>query len=136
VFKGDTRLRYLGADYTSGSQSETPDRNAFLFRLRFGFEKTFSPEIKTGFELASGEANASNGNNVSPTSNNQAMDNDFNFKNIWIEKIFVTYLPEWAKVGPVAGLNITAGKADNPFEKGSTDMIWDRDVKPEGIYKF
>jgi hypothetical protein len=135
VFKGDTRLRYLGANYTSGSLSQTPDRNAFLFRLRFGFEKTFSPEIKTGFELASGEANASNGNNVTPTSNNQVMDNNFNFKNIWIEKIFVTYLPEWAKVGPVAGLNITAGKVQNPFEEGSTDMIWDRDVKPEGIYE-
>lgn len=135
VFKGDTRLRYEGANYTSGSQSETPDRNSFRFRLRFGFEKTFSPELKTGFELASGEASATNGNNVSPVSNNQSMDNDFNFKSIWIEKIFVTYLPEWAKVGPIAGFEITGGKVQNPFEKGSTDMIWDRDVKPEGIYE-
>ncbi|MFH1799643.1 MAG: putative porin [Candidatus Omnitrophota bacterium] len=135
VFKGDTRLRYSGSDYTSGSQSETPDRNAFFFRLRFGFEKAFSPEIKTGFELASGPQSAANGNNVAPTSNNQNMDSNFNFKNLWINKIFVTYLPEWAKVGPVAGLNITAGKVQNPFEEGSTDMIWDRDVTPEGIYE-
>ncbi len=142
VFKADTRLRYEAFDNSSGYYSPAtntgnePDRNRFRMRLRFGFEKTFNPEMKAGFSLASGEKLTTNGLNADPASQNQTMNNDFNFKNIWIEKIFATYTPEWAKVGPVTALNITAGKFDNPFERGSTDMIWGPAVKPEGIYEM
>jgi hypothetical protein len=38
-------------------------------------------------------------------------------------------------IGPITGTSVTAGKFTNPFEKGSSDMIWDRDVKPEGVYE-
>lgn len=133
VFKADSRLRYEAFDYSSGAPNSTPDRNRFRMRLRFGFEKTFNPEFKVGFSLGSGENLTTNGLQSNPASQNQTMNNDFNFKNIWIEKIFATYTPEWAKVGPIAALNITAGKFDNPFERGSTDMIWSTAVKPEGV---
>jgi hypothetical protein len=135
-FSGDLRLRYEAFHYHGSSYSGSgtnlngiqPDRNRFRFRLRFGFEKTFNPEMKIGFSLASGSL-------TDPISTNQTLTGDFNFKTIMIEKAFATYTPEWAKVGPVSGLEITAGKFTNPFERGSTDMIWDRDLKPEGIYE-
>jgi hypothetical protein len=148
-FSGDLRLRYEAFHLHTGAASNgyQPDRNRFRFRLRYGFEKTFSPEMKVGFSMASGEkstlssAAAGKGvGNADPISTNQSMTGDFNFKNIWIEKAYATYTPEWAKVGnsdglSVSGLEVTAGKFNNPFEKGSTDMIWDRDLKPEGIYE-
>lgn len=141
-FKGDLRLRYEAFQNTSGNTAETDDRNRFRYRLRFGWDKKFSDEMNAGFSLASGEAPTIAGTTAGsaavqsdPTSTNTSFDNDFDFKPIYIEKVFATYKPNWAKVGPVKGLNVTAGKFDNPFEKGSSDILWDRDVKPEGIYE-
>ncbi|MBI3313675.1 MAG: putative porin [Candidatus Omnitrophica bacterium] len=130
-FKGDLRLRYEAFQNSSGHPSETDDQNRFRYRLRFGFEKKFSDEIKAGFGLASGAT--SSGTNVDPTSTNSTFDNNFNFKDIMVEKAYATYTPNWAKVGPVEKLTVTAGKMANPFEQGSSDLIWDRDVRPEGI---
>ncbi len=137
-FSGDLRLRYEAFNYGSGNPSETDDRNRFRYRLRYGFEKTFNPQMKVGFALASGESGASgsNGLNVDPTSTNTTFDNNFNFKPIYIERAYGTYTPNFgAKKGILEKTEITAGKATNPFEKGSTDMVWDRDVKPEGAYE-
>ena len=130
TFKGDLRLRYEGFAQTSGNPAETDPRNRFRYRLRYGFEKKFNEDMKIGFSLASGEA--ANGQNVDPTSTNTSFDNNFNFKDIFIEKAFATYTPGFAKIGPIEKVTLTAGKMDNPFEKGSSDIVWDRDVKPEG----
>lgn len=132
-FSGDLRLRSEFQQFTSGDPAETDDRNRFRYRLRYGFEKTFTPDMKIGFSMASGESVS--GQNVDPTSTNQSFDNNFNFKDIFIEKAFATYTPAWANIGPINKFEVTAGKFTNPFEKGSSDMIWDRDVKPEGIYE-
>ena len=136
-FSGDLRLRYEAFHLNGNTAATTsaPDRNRFRFRLRYGFEKKFNDEMRIGFSMASGEKLGANGYNTDPVSTNQSLNNDFNFKNIWIEKAYATYTPEWAKVGPVSGAEVTGGKFNNPFEKGSTDMIWDRDLKPEGIYE-
>ncbi len=141
-FSGDLRLRYEAFHLNGNTAATTsePDRNRFRFRLRYGFEKKFSDELKVGFSLASGEKLSANGYNTDPISTNQSLNNDFNFKNIWIEKAYATYTPDWSKISisdglRVDGLEITAGKFNNPFEKGSTDMIWDRDLKPEGVYE-
>ena len=135
-FTGDLRLRYEAINLSKKSPADTyqPDRNRFRFRLRFGFEKTFSPELKAGFSLASGDTQTG-GANTQPVSANQTLGSNFNYKNIWIDRAYATYTPEWAKVGPVTGLEVTAGKFINPFERGSTDMIWDRNLRPEGIYE-
>jgi hypothetical protein len=133
-FSGDLRLRYEAFHLhgpTNAAYSSTPvqpDRNRFRIRLRYGFEKTFSPEMKVGFSMATGST-------TDPISQNQTLTNDFNYKSIQIDKAYATYTPNWAKVGPVSGLEVTAGKFNNPFEKGSTDMIWDPDLRPEGIYE-
>lgn len=132
-FAGDLRLRYESFHNRSGNPSEDDDRNRFRYRLRFGFEKKMSEEINVGFGLASGEAAAADGRNQDPTSTNTTLDNNFNFKPIFIETAWASYAPNWAKVGPIDNFSVTAGKIKNPFEQGSSDMIWDRDVRPEGV---
>ncbi|HRK62314.1 MAG TPA: putative porin [Candidatus Omnitrophota bacterium] len=128
-FSGDIRLRYEAFDHTSGNASETDPRNRFRYRLRTGLEKKFNDEWKAGFGLASSEATPDN------VSTNTTLDNNFTYKDIYIEKVYATYTPNWAKKGAVENLEITGGKFKNPFEKGSSDMIWDRDVTPEGLYQ-
>ncbi|MCM8775435.1 MAG: putative porin [Candidatus Omnitrophica bacterium] len=133
-FGGDLRLRYEGFDYTNGTTSETDPQNRFRYRLRYGFEKKFNEDMKIGFAMASGQS--SNGVNVDPTSTNSSFDNLFNYDDIFIEKAYGTYTPGLLKgKGPIQDFEITAGKFTNPFERGSSDMVWDRDVKPEGIYE-
>lgn len=131
---GDVRLRYEGTQYQSGNPSETDDRNQFRLRVRAGLDKTFSPELKAGFALATAETNG--GVNNSATSNNVSFDNNFGLKPIWIERAYVTYMPAFlASRWILDKTEITAGKVVNPFEKGSSEMVWDRDVKPEGVYQ-
>lgn len=132
-FGGDLRLRYEGFQQTSGHPSETDDRNRFRFRLRYGFEKKLSDEWKVGFSMNSGEQSA--GTNVDPTATNISFDHLFSFKDIFIEKAYATYTPGWARRGPVEKLELTGGKAANPFETGSSEIVWDRDVRPEGVYE-
>ncbi len=135
-FKGDLRLRYEAFQFHSGrTASSTDDRNRFRFRLRFGWEKKFSDDLKIGFGLASGDTLGTNGINADPASTNSTLSQDFTFKNIWIEKAYASYTPSFIKFGPLQKVNFTAGKFDNPFEKGSSDIVWDRDIKPEGIYE-
>ncbi|MBI4970861.1 MAG: putative porin [Candidatus Omnitrophica bacterium] len=133
-FGGDLRLRYDGQDYTSGNPGETDARNRFRFRVRYGFEKTFSDQMKVGFSLTTADGQVG-GTSTDPTSSNQTLTNLFNYKNVWFDKAYATYTPNWAKIGPVEKLEVTAGKANNPFEIGSSEIIWDRDVKPEGVYE-
>lgn len=132
-FSGDGRLRYEAFDFTNGTTSETDSRNRFRYRLRIGAEKKLNDQFKAGFGVSSGEA--SSGQNVDPTSTNTTFDNLFNLKDVFIERVYATYNPNWAKVGPIEKAEISGGKFTNPFEKGSSDMIWDRDVRPEGAYE-
>lgn len=139
-FSGDLRLRYEAFKYSAGS-GETDDRNRFRYRLRYGFEKKFNDEMSIGFAMASGEgptlssaAAGASSVQADPTSTNTTFDNDFNFKDVYIEKAYAEYSPAFLSGKSVLDkTTITGGKMNNPFEKGSSDMIWDRDVKPEGL---
>lgn len=132
-FSGDLRLRYEAFHYGSGNPSETDDRNRFRYRLRYGLEKKFSEDMSVGFAMASGEQQGSS-TLGDPTSTNTTFDNNFAFKQINVEKAFASYSPSLLKDrGVVKSVNFTGGKHNNPFEKGSSDMVWDRDVKPEGL---
>lgn len=132
-FKGDLRLRYESFQNSSGNPAETDDRNRFRYRLRYGFEKKFNEDMQVGFSMASGEPQG--GTSLGdPTSTNTTFDNNFSFKQINVEKVYAKYSPDFLRgYGPLKKTTFVAGKHDNPFEKGSSDMIWDRDVKPEGI---
>lgn len=139
--KGDLRLRYEAFENHSGAATEDDDRNRFRYRLRYGFEKKFHEDMKIGFSMASGEfptmAGTTAGSAVAqndPTATNTTFDNNFDFKPIYIEKAFASYSPFFLKnKGPLKATTVIAGKMDNAFEKGSSDIVWDRDVKPEGI---
>ncbi len=131
---GDVRLRYDGIHYHSGNPNASSDRNRYRFRVRYGLEKKITKDLKAGFALASGETNG--GVNSDPTSNNVSFDNNFGYKPIWIERAFMTYTPAFlASKWFLDKTEIGAGKVVNPFEKGTSEMIWDRDVKPEGVYE-
>lgn len=131
-FFGDFRLRYEGYSETSGGTSGggsvANDRNRLRLRLRWGFEKAFNEEMKVGFRLASGEAG-------SITTRNQSFDSQFSLKNIGLDWAYATYTPNWAKIGPVKSFEVTAGKFKNPFEEGSSQIVWDLDLAPEGAYE-
>ena len=129
-FTGDLRLRYEAFHNTNASTTAVnlTDRNRFRYRLRTGLEKKFSDEIMAGFSLSSAGT-------ADPTSGNETFDNNFVYKTIAIDRAYATYTPNWGVAGPVSKTEITAGKFKNPFELGSSDMIWDRDVRPEGVYE-
>ncbi len=132
-FGGDLRLRYEA--FANKGTSPDADRNRFRFRLRYGFEKKFGEEMKVGFSIASGEKVTGNGHSADVASANQTLGNDFDLKNVWIEKAYGQYNPKWAKVGPVDGVEIAGGKFANPFERGTSELIFDRSVRPEGAYE-
>ncbi len=137
-FSGDLRTRYDGQffkDKNITNKAPDADRNRFRFRLRYGFEKKISNQTSVGFSMGTGELLTTNGLNADQTSQNQTFGNLFNYKNIWIDKAYANYSPEFAKIGPIEKLQITGGKWANVFQEGSTDMIWDPDVTPEGVYE-
>lgn len=116
-FAGDLRLRY---EFRRRETSPLNDESRGRFRLRFGFEKAWPAEdLTVGFRLASGSSN-------DPTSTNQTFQM-FQKDAVWFDKAFARWTPKAVK-----GLSVTAGKMANPWE--TSDMIWDPDVNPDGIW--
>jgi hypothetical protein len=116
-FSGDLRLRY---EYRRRETSPLADESRARFRLRFGFEKAWPNEdLSVGFRLASGSSN-------DPTSTNQTFQM-FQKDPVWIDRAYAKWTPKAVK-----GLSITAGKIANPWE--TSDMIWDPDVNPDGVW--
>ncbi len=135
-FSGDLRTRYDGQYFQEKNvSSQTPDRNRFRFRLRYGFEKKISKQTNVGFSMGTGESLTTNGLNADQTSQNQTFGNLFNYKNIWVDRAWATYKPTFTNIGPIENTEIIGGKWKNVFQDGSTDMIWDPDVTPEGVYE-
>ncbi len=116
-FYGDLRLRYQHDCFSTNARN----RNRGRFRLRLGIRKTWlDKQLEVGFRLASGSNN-------DPTSTNQTFDNNFSKKPIWIDRAYAKYSPKSVK-----GLTLVGGKMANPFVH--TDMIWDSDLNPEGVW--
>jgi len=127
-FSSQLRLRYEGQHHSTGDPTGLDDRNRFRFRLLYGFDKTFSDEMKVGFHLTSG-------NTTDPTSRNQTLGGNFTYKAVQIERAYARYKPEWAVRGPISQLEVALGKTKNPFLQGSSEIIWDTDVRPEGGFQ-
>jgi hypothetical protein len=118
---GDFRLRHASG-FRKGSNpnpSQRFDRNRQRIRFRIGGEFFFTPNLKVGFRLASGEK--------SPTSTNQALDSSFSTKNINLDKAYV----DWLIPRGNSSLRLKGGKFSVPFMK--TQQVWDSDVTVEGI---
>ncbi len=119
VWAGDLRLRY-GQFWRYGRGAVGNDRSRLRFRLRFGPTVTIS-DFTVGILLSSGSGQLST---------NQTFDNAFSKKDIGISEAFASWTPAYFD----GGLSITGGKMKNPFRKNmTTDLLWDGDVRPEGI---
>ena len=114
---GDLRLRYHKSRLSSGGQGENMGR----FRVRVGAKKTWlDKRLEVGIRLASGSSD-------DPTSTNQTFTDNFSEKNIWLDLAYAKYQPQAIK-----GFTAVGGKMKNPFVH--TNMIWDSDVNPEGVW--
>jgi hypothetical protein len=86
------------------------------------FEAIVNKEWDVAFRIASG-------NDRSPISTNQDLEDAFSKKYIWLDLGYFNWHPS-----KVQGLNVTGGKIKNPFYKaGKNELIWDDDLNPEGI---
>ena len=120
VWAGDLRLRY-GQFWRYGKGAVGSDRSRFRFRLRFGPTVKIS-DFTLGVLLTSGGS--------SQLSSNQTFDNAFSPKDIAISEAFASWTPAYFN----GAIKVTGGKMKNPFRKNmTTDLLWDHDVKPEGI---
>jgi hypothetical protein len=118
---GDLRLRHdsLFRKGSNPNASQRFDRSRQRLRFRIGGEFFFTPNLKVGFRLASGDS--------SPTSTNQTLDNTFSTKNINLDKAYV----DWLIPRGNSSLRLKGGKFGVPFMK--TQQVWDSDVTVEGL---
>ncbi len=116
-FYGDLRLRYQFSGFNNGDH----EKNIGRFRVRVGAKKTWlDKQLEAGFRFATGSSD-------DPTSTNQSFTGNFSEKNLWIDLAYAKYQP-----AAVKGFTIVGGKMKNPFVH--TNMIWDSDVNPEGVW--
>ena len=125
---GDLRLRYEGIYNreelrADGSTQDLPTRDRFRIRARLFFDGKISDEISTHFMLCTNQDAVQEA-----TTTNQSFADDFNDKGIYLHRAYATYKPNWLK-----GLELSGGKFKNTFLH--TDIMWDPDVNPEGVYE-
>ena len=125
---GDLRLRYEGIYDREERQADLstvgiPTRDRYRIRARLFFDGRISDEVGAHLMLCTNEDG-----NLEATTTNQSFKNDFNDKGIYLHRAYATYRPKWLQ-----GLEVTAGKFKNTFIH--TDIMWDPDVNPEGIYE-
>jgi len=120
---GDLRYRHEHTDEessTAGRWENGLDRDRI--RARLLFEAIVNEEWDAVFRLAGG-------NDRSPASANQDLEDAFSQKNFWLDQAYFNWHPAAAE-----GLNVIGGKTKNPFFRvGGNQMIWDVDLNPEGI---
>ena len=125
---GDLRLRYerlfnREVQEPDFSTTDIPSRDRFRLRARLFFDGAITDEISTQFMICTNQDS-----NQEATTTNQSFTDDFNDKGIYLHRAYASYKPKWLK-----GLELTGGKFKNTFLH--TDIMWDPDVNPEGIYE-
>ncbi|KMY66665.1 hypothetical protein AAU61_16265 [Desulfocarbo indianensis] len=132
-FSTDLRLRYEGLYDRQSGKTELADRHRYRIRWRLFGDYKVNDELSLHSMLTTSSGSwfedGKNSRNWQPgRTSNQSMDDEFNNKNVFVGRIYATYEPKWAP-----GLELTAGKFKNTFLH--TDIMWDPDVNPEGIYE-
>ena len=124
-FNGDLRLRY------DGIYIDNPafvDRNRLRYRFRYGATAVLQDAFEVGFRLTSGE-NAKGGfTTIDPISGNASFEDNASKKLIGIDLVYAKWTPIQS---PTIGLNLIAGKMENPFV--FSDIVFDADYTPEGL---
>ena len=115
---GDLRLRWQHANADLDGAGNDFQDQAFRFRLLVGAEVTLADDIFAGFEFAPG---------TSPTDRfstfGQETDNSGDYK-VAISKAFLGW-------NPLPEVSLIGGRQAVPFY--STEMVWDRDVRLDGV---
>lgn len=116
-FSGDFRLR--DEPFFGGPADESQVRNRMRFRLRFNANAKLSDEFSGGFTLVTGDIN-------NPVSTNQTANQMGTRKPFDLDRAFLEYRPRYFKP-----LMLTGGRIPQPWV--STELVWDRDLNPEGL---
>ncbi len=118
-FNGDFRYRYERMEL---SDDGLGPRIRHRIRARFGFEAKPADEVRVVMQLASGPDD--------PRSSNQTLSESFSSKNIVLDLAYGEYQPTAFK----RHVTFIAGKSILPFFRpGATKLLWDSDLRPEGI---
>ncbi|MCK5188494.1 MAG: putative porin [Methylococcales bacterium] len=115
---GDMRFRHENIDTdTSGKGVEASHQ---LIRARIKVAAKINDEVDVGFRLVTGG---------SKTSGNQALEGSFSGKDVYFDRAYINWRPDFAK-----GTTAIFGKFKQPWYNVSPDgLIWDPDVNPEGV---
>ena len=127
TWKGDLRTRLDLTRSTDEPNSNAKfERTRFNYRFRYGALVKIKSDIEIGFRLGSGVSGQ-------PLSLNQTFGNNADKKPLFLDMAYA----KWQLVdGPVFGMNLIAGKMENPFTSKSlklSDSIFDTNYTPEGI---
>lgn len=118
---GDFRYRYESNSWDSDDGSSN-ERHRNFIRLRIGLKTKINEEFDFAMRVITGSDN--------PTGANQTLGEDpaFGSRDIWLDQAYLTYKP-----ASLAGVKVLAGKMPTPFYRpGSSQLIWDSDLSPEG----
>lgn len=126
---GDLRLRYeriwdrhmLNQD---GSEAKQDPRDRGRIRLRLYLDAPITDEIGTHFMVTTNMDT-----HQEATTTNATFGEDFNDKGIYLARAYAEYKPNWFK-----GLVLGGGKFKKNFF--NTDIMWDTDVNPDGVYEY
>lgn len=114
---GDMRFRHenIDLDDTNGVK-ESRQR----IRARLKVAAKINEEVDVGFRLVT---------TGGKTSTNQTIENSFSGKDIFFDRAYINWHPEFSK-----GVTATFGKFKQPwYNVSSAGLIWDSDVNPEGV---
>jgi hypothetical protein len=92
------------------------DRHRVNYRARLDLHANIAKGVEAGIRLASG-------NERGAVSTNATLGDFFLKDNFWLDRAYI-------QLEPVKGIKLTGGRMPNPFD--TTDMVWDRDINPEG----
>jgi len=113
---GDYRFRFESID-EEGKKWRQRDR----MRLRLGVGAKVNDQVDVGIRLATG--------GFDPISTNQTLGSAFFRKDFGLDAAYFDWHPS-----PSGAARIIGGKMNNPFYiPGSSQLIWDSDLTPEGI---
>ncbi len=114
--KGDFRFRH-----ESFWREHENDRHRQRIRARLGLLAKINDTVDTGLWIVTGSDE--------PVSTNQTLDDGFSTKGIQLDQAYFDWHPlEGTK------FKVLGGKFKNPFFRpGKTELLWDGDLRPEGI---
>jgi hypothetical protein len=133
-FGGDMRMRHQSEYYDPANSTfvkpdkptellnSTVDRSRERYRIRVGAKIKVNEQMEGEFKLATG-------NESDPVSTNDTLGDTFNKDTVTLDLGYVRWKP-LAESLWTGNLALTLGRMPNPFF--STDLVWDKDVNPEG----